>query len=219
MSEQRTMRIAPVPVNRAIVRVEGMTPLIVNQFSNKAQLEMEGKQKGENIEARAPKDPEALFRDSLHVLPGHEGDEVGTTGAYYFPSTGFKAAAIRGIGYLKLGKGLTMTSAKGAFFVDDFPGPTLEFAELVMRRDPVRTASGVADLHYRGEFREWAANLNVSYWPTAIRLEQIVAALNAGGYACGLGEWRPLPKKGNSGDYGRFRVTEVTDLSPNGKAQ
>ena len=204
----KSFPIHPVPVNRAIITVEELTPLIVNKFSEKAKREIEDKQTGKKAKAREARNPEQIFRDSLHVVPGME-DAEDEPGKFCFPAIGFKASIVRGIGLLRLGKDLSMLAAKTAFFVDR--DPVLQFDELVMRRDYVKLST-TSSLTYRGEFHGWGADLEVSYWPHLISLEQLVNATNAAGYGVGVGEWRPLPSKGASGIHGRFRVVGVTEL-------
>lgn len=76
----------------------------------------------------------------------------------------------------------------------------------VMREDMVRVGMGSADVRYRGQFENWSMNLNIEYNANGqYSLEQIVNIINAGGFACGIGEWRPE----KDGQYGQFRVESV----------
>ena len=73
----------------------------------------------------------------------------------------------------------------------------------IMREDMVRIGMGSADLRYRAEYRNWSMNLELEYNASGdYTLEQIVNIINAGGYACGLGEWRPE----KDGDFGRYHI-------------
>ena len=61
----------------------------------------------------------------------------------------------------------------------------------IMREDNVKVGMGAADLRYRGEFRNWYMNIRLRYNANGVYpLEQIVNMLNAGGFGCGIGEWR-----------------------------
>jgi hypothetical protein len=71
-----------------------------------------------------------------------------------------------------------------------------------MREDMVRIGMGTADLRYRGEFKTWATTLHIRYNARAMSMEQIVNLFNIGGFACGVGEWRP----GRDGSNGMFHV-------------
>ena len=61
---------------------------------------------------------------------------------------------------------------------------------------------GTADLRYRGEFKEWATTLHIRYNAKAMSMEQIINLFNIGGFACGVGEWRPS----KDGAFGTFHV-------------
>lgn len=209
---ERIMEIPPIEIGRALVRVEQMSPLIVNRFSEKAKKQMLDKQMKKAMPAKEAKDPEALFRSSLYVIPGTEKMTDFEPGKYFLPGVMFKKAAVGGCRYVD---GITMEKAKGLFFVSgDGEGhgdPVLEFDEIVMREDAVRNATGVADLRFRAQFNNWAAELDINYNKRAIAIEQVVNLLNAGGFGQGVGEWRPSAKKG--GEFGRFHVVSVKEMT------
>lgn len=121
-----------------------------------------------------------------------------------FPTRGFKAAAIDG-GYQQqvLEK---KTTSRGAIRIIG------EFAEIEgtpeMREDTVRIGQGTSTLRYRGIFKTWATNLKITYNSGAMRLEQIVNLFNVGGFANGLGEWRPS----KNGNFGTFHVEAVEEI-------
>ncbi len=94
---------------------------------------------------------------------------------------------------------------RGAFFIDGDENQMIEIHgdPPVLREDMVKVGMGTADIRYRGEFKNWYADLVVSYNANGVySLEQIVNIINAGGYACGIGEWRPE----RDGQYGMFHV-------------
>lgn len=76
----------------------------------------------------------------------------------------------------------------------------------VMREDPVTVGMGSADLRYRGEFCNWHADIKLKYNVNGqYSLDQLVNIFNAGGFACGIGEWRPE----KDGQYGMYHVADV----------
>jgi len=96
-------------------------------------------------------------------------------------------------------------SMRGAFFIDGDENQMLEIKSdtPIMREDMVKVGMGTADIRYRGEFRNWSADINVSFNENGqYSLEQIINIINAGGYVCGVGEWRPE----RDGQYGMFHV-------------
>lgn len=159
-----------------------------------------------------------------------EGIEEAMNGAKFgFPVTAFKQAAISSA--YRMGWAKDKVSMRGAFFiepeVDGYYSGDLEIdfdrkrisvipnifklesmveihAETpLMREDMVKVGMGTADVRYRGEFRNWSADLTISFNENGqYSLEQIINIINAGGYVCGVGEWRPE----RDGQYGMFHV-------------
>lgn len=183
--------LAAIPsIRRQQVRLTlvGDSALISHKWSDKAKKEMLDKQMKQAKTAKAAKDPERDYRESLYEFPG---------GGYGFPCVAFKAAAV---GACRFTDGLKMTEARGAFHVD---GELAKIeGEPSMREDMVRVGMGTADIRYRGEFKEWRTTLNVTYNADAISVEQIVNLFNLAGFGVGVGEWRPE----KDGSYGRFHV-------------
>lgn len=181
-----------VAVENITLRLEGLSPLIVHAWSEKAKRMILDKQTKQNVAAKAAKDPEQDYRDSLYVT---------ATGEYGFPVIGFKAAAVRAGTDL----GLKMTDLRRAFHIDGIDGTHAVIkGEPRMREDMVRVGQGTADIRFRGEFPEWATELNVSYKPTAISQEQLIALFDEAGFSVGVGEWRPERR----GSFGRFKVAQ-----------
>lgn len=202
-----TVIIPAINIQRATITVVGDSPLIVHKWSEKAKKEILDKQmKKAKTKGHEAKDPVADFIDSLYWLDGEpeQKDEAGFADAvqngarFGFPSVAFKAAAVAA-GY-RSGVTKDKVSMNAAFHLDG------EYVELQgvpeMREDMVRVGMGTADIRYRGEFKDWRAIFEVKYNASAISLEQLVNLFNLGGFACGLGEWRP--EKG--GAFGMFHV-------------
>ena len=202
-----SVSIPAINIQYATISIIGDSPLIVHKWSEKAKKEILDKQmKKAKTKGHDAKDPVRDFIDSLYWLDGEpeEKTEEGfakaiQSGARFgFPSVAFKASAVAA-GY-RSGVTKNLVSMYGAFHIDG------EFVEIKgvpeMREDMVRVGMGVADIRYRGEFKEWSATFQVKYNASAISLEQLVNLFNLGGFACGLGEWRP--EKG--GAFGMYHV-------------
>lgn len=170
------------------IRLVGDSPLICHKWSEKAKKEMLDKQMKKAKTAKVAKDPVRDYEESLYTLP---------EGGYGFPCVAFKSAAV---GACRFTEGVKMTMARGAFHVDG------ELAKIEgepnMREDMVRVGMGTADIRYRGEFRTWAVNLDITFNAAAMSLDQIVNLYNLAGFGIGVGEWRPE----KDGSYGRFHV-------------
>ena len=62
-----------------------------------------------------------------------------------------------------------------------------------------------ADLRYRGQFDEWEIPLKIRYNKNGkYTIEQLLATANMGGFAVGIGEWRP----DKDGQYGMYELKE-----------
>lgn len=165
----------------------GTSPLISHRWSDKAKKQMLDKQTKKASVGKAAKDPDEDYRQSLYPHPD---------GGYGFPSTAFKAAAVRAGTYAEK----RMTFLRGAFHV---LGEYVQIeGEPRPREDMVRLQSGVADIRYRAEFPDWSATLTIRYNARAISLEEIVNLFRIAGFSVGVGEWRPE----RDGSFGMFEV-------------
>lgn len=204
---ERIVEIPAIDIQTATIKVVGDSALIVHKWSEKAKKEMLDKQqKKAKTKGHEAKDPVRDFINSLYWLEGEpeEKTEEGFARAiqngarFGFPAVAFKAAAVAA-GY-RTGVTKDKVSMNAAFHIDG------EFVEIngvpKMREDMCKVGMGVADIRYRGEFKEWSATFQVKYNASAISLEQLVNLFNLGGFACGLGEWRV--EKG--GAFGMFHV-------------
>lgn len=206
------IEIKPIEVKRATVRIVGDTPLIMHAWSEKAKREMLEKQmKVTKTKAKAAKDPIEDFIRSMYWKTPMPTDmtqagferAISEGARFCFPVTAIKQAAISAA--FRMGWAKDKMSMRGAFFIDGDENQMIEIHSdpPVLREDMVKVGMGTADIRYRGEFRNWYADLVVSYNANGTySLEQIVNIINAGGYACGIGEWRPE----RDGQYGMFHV-------------
>lgn len=146
-----------------------------------------------------------------------------------FPVTAFKQAAISAA--YRMGWAKDKMSMRGAFFIQPdqegyYSGDLVidwdkkkiavvpnvfkpeSMIEIhsdapIMREDMVKVGMGSADIRYRGEFRNWWAELTIDFNANGqYSLEQIINIVNAGGFTCGVGEWRPE----RDGQYGQFHI-------------
>lgn len=207
------IEIRPIQIKKATVHIVGDTPLIMHAWSEKAKREMLEKQmKVTKTKSRDAKNPVEDFIRSMYWLsPMPEEmtmeafEEAIANGARFgFPITAFKQAAISAA--YRMGWAKDKMSMRGAFFIDGDENQMLEIKSdaPIMREDMVKVGMGTADIRYRGEFRNWSADINISFNENGqYSLEQIINVINAGGYVCGVGEWRPE----RDGQYGMFHVT------------
>ena len=206
------IEIRPIEIKKVTVRVVGDTPLIMHAWSEKAKrmmLEAQmGIAKGKKKEVKNPADD--FVRSMYWLTPMPEDgtmesfEEAIANGARFgFPVTAFKQAAISAA--YRMGWAKDKMSMRGAFYIDSDENGMIEIHSDTpeMREDMVKVGMGTADIRYRGEFKNWYADLTISYNANGqYSLENIVNIINAGGYVCGVGEWRPE----RDGQYGMFHV-------------
>ena len=209
---QEILEIRPIEIQKATIRIVGDTPLIMHAWSEKAKREMLEKQmKVTKTKAKDAKNPVEDFIRSIYWLTDmptdmtQEGFEraIANGARFGFPVTAFKQAAISAA--YRMGWAKDKMSMRGAFFIDGDINQMLEIKSdpPVMREDMVKIGMGTADIRYRGEFQNWYADMTISFNKNGQHsFEQIVNIINAGGYVCGVGEWRPE----RDGQYGMFHV-------------
>jgi hypothetical protein len=182
-----------------VVRLEGLSPLVVHRWSEKAMGLMAAKQAGApKTRKRETRDPEAEFKAASYVLDD---------GSHGFPAGAFKLAAVSSC---RLIDGITMTAARGLFVCPQEyvtltnPAPEKGRPWPAIDTRPVRVGMGAADIRYRPLYWPWACELGVRFVAGATSTEQIGYLLMLAGEAVGVGEMRP--EKG--GNYGRFRIAD-----------
>lgn len=207
------IEIRPLEIKKVTIRIVGDTPLIMHAWSEKAKrmmLEAQmGVAKGKKKDAKNPVDD--FIRSMYWLTPMPEDgtmesfEEAIANGARFgFPVTAFKQAAISAA--YRMGWAKDKMSMRGAFFIDSDENGMIEIHSDTpeMREDMVKVGMGTADIRYRGEFKNWHADLTISYNANGqYSLENIVNIINAGGYVCGVGEWRPE----RDGQNGMFHVS------------
>lgn len=194
--KKNTVEIKQFEIREVTIPITGISPLIVNKFSNKAIQMIIDKQTGVAKNKKHDiKDPQADFENAKHYsTQGWEG----------FPAAGFKAAMIRGAKMI----GMVMKDTQTSFFVkadDEETQLTRIYGDSRMRQDMVRVGMGAADVRFRPEYVEWSANLTIEFNEGVLSLDQIYQLVKAAGYGCGVGEMRPEKGKFN---YGRFALTQ-----------
>jgi len=201
--EQIGITIPAIQVKQTKIHIVGDSPLIVHAWSEKAKRMMLEKQLKKAKTGKEVRAPWQEFCDSLYWLtekPENPTMEDIKKARFGFPAVAFKAAAIDAA--YQLGAIEKKTTARGAFHI---LGEMVEIKGTpTIREDMVRLGgiTSPADLRYRGEFKEWEADIPIQYVPMSISLEQVANMINLGGFACGVGEWRPS----KDGQNGRFHV-------------
>ncbi len=210
-----TVEIRPLDIKRVPIRIVGDTPLIIHAWSEKAKrmmLEAQmGKAKGKKKDV---KDPFQDFAQALYWitekpedLDEESFDEALANGAKFgFPVGSIKLAgnsAAYRMGWVK-----NQMALRGAYFLNSEYGDLAEIkgSQPMMREDMVKVGMGTADIRYRPIFEHWYMDVELEYNASGeIGLDNIINIINAGGYCCGLGEWRPE----KDGKFGKFHVESL----------
>ena len=185
--------ISLLDIREFTIIIVGDSPLICHAWSEKAKKSIRDKQQKKAATKKETRDPEAEFKSSLYPMPDGHG--------FGFPAVAFKSAAVDACSHVD---GITKVVARGAFHINEAL-LKIEGDEPTMREDMVRLAMGVADLRFRGEFKQWKVTIPLRYNASVISTEQIVNLFNTGGFAVGIGEMRPA----RNGSFGMFHVEEV----------
>ena len=209
------VEIKPIKLETVRIDIVGDSPLIVHAWSEKAKRMILDKQmKTATSSGREAKNPVEDFINSMYWLTEKPtrftedafADAISKGARFGFPVTGIKQSAISGA--FRTGVAKDKVSLRGAFFITGVGTDDPQMAEIIsnipeMREDTVRVGMGTADIRYRGEFSNWRIRLNLTYNANGqYSLDQILTMLNLGGFAVGLGEWRPE----HDGQYGMYHI-------------
>ena len=220
---ETTVEIRPLDIRRVPIRIIGDSPLVVHAWSEKAKrMMLETQQKATKTKAKEARRPFQDFIDSMYWLsekPVGDTDEElekafvkaveSGEARWGFPVTAVKQAA-NSAAY-RLGWVKNQMELRGSYFLESPDGDYFEIKGSIpeMREDMVRIGMGSADLRYRAEYSGWYADLILVYNASAnMTLDQIVNCIQAGGFACGVGEWRPE----KDGSFGTFHVASDSEM-------
>lgn len=219
-TEGSVIEIRPLDIQKVSIRIKGDSPLIVHAWSEKSKkmiLDKQTKATSTVTKAKEVRDPYDEFINSMYWLtPKPESnpkafEQAVKNGAKWgFPVTGIKQSA-NSTAY-RLGWTPNQTMLRCAYFIESEFGELFEIKGSVpeIREDNVTIGMGTADLRYRAEFKDWYADIVVSYNKSGVlTLEQILNIINAGGYSCGLGEWRAE----KDGIFGRYHIESSEEVN------
>ena len=196
--------LKPIKINEVEITIKGLSPLIVNNFSEKSKRQI--------LEAQMKKPKEKELRNPIEdgiracywLTPMPEEftqeafDKALKEGARFgFPAKGIKASIVSGA--YRNDCTPDKVSLQGAFYIED-EIIEIKYKNLVIRNDYVRIAHGGTDVRFRPEFDDWEMTFKMRYNENRYSLEEIMNFINLGGFSCGLGEMR-VEKGGNFGTY------------------
>lgn len=221
----KTIEIKGLSIKYIPIKIVGDTPLMTHAWDEKAKrMMLEAQMKKEKTKKKQAKMPFDDFARSLHwitemptetivdpstkeprdVVTEELFDKAVEEGARWgFPADGIKKAAASAA--YRLGWISKQTELKSVFFINgEDNGSLIEIKGCLpeMSEDPVKIQM-TNDIRYRAVFNSWYMDAFIEYNESGDwTLEDIINCINAGGYACGIGEWRPE----RNGRLGRFHV-------------
>jgi hypothetical protein len=223
----KQIEIPPLETAEVEVKIVGRTPLITHAWSEKAKRQMlESQQKKAKKAKHDVRVPMNDFIDSMYWLtekPKNDAENDEEAESYFHDAFmsgakfGFRVDGIKKsivMGAKRSGLDVVMTELKASFFLKGATdASTFELAEIIadnvlMREDMVRVGgmSKTADLRYRAMFENWEIPLLLEYNVNGkYSIDQICHCIQMGGFACGIGEWRPE----RDGQMGMYRLELV----------
>ena len=190
---ETVVQLKPINIQKLQVTIEGTSPLIQHQWSEKAKGMMRDKGAGKKTKTRDVRDPEREAKDATYFT---------TDGKPGLPLLALKSAIIMaahkdiGIEKTLVRKGLFIQAPDTSLVLP------MKCSKPTVREDCVRVGMGAADLRYRPQYDEWAVTVNIEYDADLLQPTDIVNLIDRAGFGVGVCEWRP--EKG--GEFGRFRV-------------
>ena len=203
----QTVRVTRPKLRTATITIVGLTPYVQHAFSEKQRKQMEETQRAgqqaRGKKVRVPKDFDAIYEAAKHV------SEQGWCG---IPASAFRNAMISACKLV----GIVMTRAKLSVWVEadgidrSDGGPLVRIiGEPQINQMPVRNESGVADIRWRPMWREWSANVAVTWDEDQFSADDVYNLMLRAGMQVGIGEGRPDSPNSNGLGWGRFEIKET----------
>lgn len=200
-----TVKTVQIPEFRRVhvqARIRGLTPLIVNRYSEAKMKQMQEGQGGAAKTKKPPREPEREFQDAQYRL---------ADGGHGFPAIGVKKSMVLAGQRFGDEKGTELYGAltiPGEFVRIESPNPPRMRSDRVVLSGASRTSS----IAYRPEYSPWETIVPIAFNATFISLDQVINLLSIAGFSVGIGDWR-VDKKGN---FGTWEVVEVREVQYGG---
>jgi hypothetical protein len=227
---QHPANIEVFSIEKEIIEVTliGTSALIINNFNNKTQTQMEDERRLNAEEKRAlkraPREPvipeerymaaRILDENGVDCVEARHIKAALVTAATKYGEIGVPGSVVKGALFV-LGdlipihfRGVKPWVALKPHLGDLKVGPC---GLPVMRRDPVRVGnfgSKKPDLRYRPEYRDWSITIRIEFEPALISLAGLHHLTRRAGSSVGLYEWRP--EKSAGGIFGRFDIAAAS---------
>lgn len=200
-TDEEVLEIQPLRIQRIVIPIRGIQPLLTNKFSDEAAEKLAESQQGPRIKsAKAPRDGHAEFLAARYIIspdPAGEWDND----ICGFPAAGIKKAMVAAA--------MRVTDAKGTWIrailnVEGEAGTGLVAIKSQapkMQTDHVVQA-GRGNLRYRPVFWPWEMDVPITFNTDQLKAADVVNLVQQAGFSIGIGDWRPE----KNGQYGTFEV-------------
>ena len=201
----KSIVISPPDIKRVKFKIKGTAPYVQARFTAKAMQAMKDKMiagptaKGKRV--RKPRDFADDFEQAKHVS---------TEGWLGIPAGACRQAMIsacRLVGFkMTLAKLSIFVEADGFDKVDGIPLIKIKGKDPESMEMAVRNETGVADIRVRPMWREWEAEVRVSYDAEQFTDQDVTNLMLRVGQQVGIGEGRPDSRKSAGLGWGTFEL-------------
>lgn len=199
------VQIKPANIQQASFRIIGTAPYVQARFSAKAMQAMREKMIAGSQATKSKAKQARNFDDDFE-----QAKHYSTEGWIGIPASAFRQALIsacRLVGFrMTLAKLSVFVNADGFDRIDGIPLIKLIAGDAEYTEMAVRNQTGVADLRVRPMWREWQADVRISYDADQFSLEDVTNLLSRVGLQVGIGEGRPDSRESAGLGWGTFRL-------------
>lgn len=202
--EPVAVRVTPPKISRIKFRLRGTAPYVQLRFSQKAinvmREKMAAGSQARKVKSRSARNFQDDYQQAFHVSE---------EGWYGIPASAFRNAIISACRLVQF----KMTLAKLSVFVEPDGFDRDEGIPLVRihgtpepHEATVRNATGVIDIRVRAMWREWSADVVVSYDEDQFSATDVTNLMARVGCQVGIGEGRHDSKDSAGMGWGLFRI-------------
>ncbi len=199
--------VEPLNTGKVTFKLEGTSPLVMHNFSEKSRKQMLDSQTGvKRASKKPPRCPVEEFLQSFYWVEGSapkpDGNDEGIPtfskktvdaaikkGVFGMPATAFKNAMISACRNIDL----KMTAMRQALFVRGAAYPEWAIIDGTpsMRADIVRIGQKKPMEVFRPEFSRWSTRISIEYDRNIMTADAVANLLAVAGFYVGVGEGRP----------------------------
>ena len=198
MVKEKIVEIKIQPINTSTIKlkIEGVTPLLMDRFTEEAEQQILAKQTGiAKSNKKSVRNTATEVINAIHYIDAKKG-KIG------FPSDGFKKGMIESTSFIG-DKFFSKKLVSGAVKIMNTKSGLVE---IKFEKQDVLQHNINGNIKFTPQFHTWKCELTILYDVNNINPQDIISLLNYAGFYYGIGAWRPKCKGGGSGDFGMYKV-------------